>query len=130
MYTIVQMSTAKRIRELEIKRAEVVQQLLALRAMLRGTLGKTFRRCGKATCWCADQQGHPYWRITWTQDAQSKTKAVPEQDREWATEMTRNHRAFQKLRRSLRELDARLAKLLDQRHKEVIDRTRKHKGYP
>jgi hypothetical protein len=124
------MTTREKIRKLESKRIKVVQELLALRAMLPGTLGKTFRRCGKPTCWCADQRGHPYWRITWTQDAQSKTKAVSEQDRVWVTEMTRNHRTFQRLRRCLREFDARLAKLLDQRHKEVIDETRKRKSDP
>ena len=123
------MSTQKRIEKLEAQRATVIEQLLTYRNMLRGTLGRTFRKCGKPTCWCANDRGHPYLRITWTEEAQSRTKAIPEDDFEWVREMTSNYRKFQKLRRDARRLDAKLATLLDKLQNETVKNTRRKRQY-
>ena len=122
------MSTKKEIQALRRRRAALVEKLVSTDAMVRGSFGQVYRRCGKATCWCADGRGHLVNRITWTQDGRSKTRAVPSEDIAWIKEMTETYRIFRKARQAIRETEAQLNQLLDKLESEIIKRTsRKHK---
>ena len=42
-----------------------------------GSLSRTHRRCGKASCHCAEGQGHPLWLLTYRVDGKKTTVVVP-----------------------------------------------------
>jgi hypothetical protein len=106
-----------------------VSELLAIQWMLRGTFGTTFRRCGKPTCWCSDQIGHPYTRITWTENGHSNTKAIPDHDQHWIKRVTAAYRIYRSKRRQLQDLQQKLKLLLDQFETQVIHKTQKQRDY-
>ena len=89
--------------------------------MIRGSLGETYRRCGKANCWCAKEgEGHPYLRITWTENGKPKTKAVSRKDLQQITRLTDNYRRFRNLRTEVKMLNEQLRLLLDEFEEEII----------
>ena len=123
------MSTKNRILKLETKKAALVEELLKASPMLRGTFGVAYRKCGKSACWCAAGKGHPYSRITWSENAQSRTKTIPSQDTDWAQKLTENYRRFRKTRRTLRELEQDIKELLDQLEDQLVRNARKQRPY-
>lgn len=123
------MSTPKRILKLQKQIAILVEQLLKAAPMLRGTFGVAYRKCGKSTCYCAAGKGHPYSRITWSEEARSRTKTIPSQDTAWAQKLTENYRRFRKTRRTLREFEQDLKALLDQLEDQLVRKARKQRPY-
>ena len=126
---MVQMSTRKRIKSTEHRRALLMGEILETKFMVRGTFGQVYRRCGKPTCWCAEGEGHLSNRITWTEGGKSRTKAIPEEDIAWIKSMTQNYKAFRKARQNIRELAARLSNLLDELEREIVERTNQKRTY-
>lgn len=48
--------------------------------MRPGSLLKSYRKCGKPGCRCADElaQGHgPYWVLTWTEKGSTRNRSIP-----------------------------------------------------
>ena len=123
------MSTIKKIKKLEQERSALVNELLKEQIMVRGTFGEVYRKCGKPTCWCVKGEGHPYIRISWSENAQSKTKAIPKKDATWIKKVTENYRNFRKLRHNLVILDKKFKSLLDQFENEMIKKSKKRKNY-
>ena len=67
--------------------------------VLGGSLTQTHRRCGKAGCRCASDDGHPMWTLTYSVDGAKKMLVVPnasvpllqplvEQGRRWRDALT------------------------------------------
>ncbi len=123
------MSSLNNLKALQRQRSLLVEDLLKVRLMIRGTFGETYRRCGKSTCWCAKGKGHLYTRITWTENMQSKTRAIPKKDVDWIKKTTESYRRFRKLRQKIRELDNHFRVLLDQFENEMIEKTKKLRNY-
>lgn len=123
------MSTKTRILKLQKKKVAFVEELLDASPMLRGTFGVAYRKCGKPTCWCAAGKGHPYSRITWSEEARSRTKIIPSQDTDWAQKLTGNFRRFRKTRKTLRELEQDIKELLDQLEDQLVRSARKQRPY-
>lgn len=116
--------------KLEKQRADLLRGLRSIRGMIRGSYGMTYRRCGRPTCWCMqDEKGHPYHRITWTKDAIPGTKAIPQEDVSWIKEMTGNYRRYQELKTRLREKEQKLRISLNKLEEEIILRTKKLRKY-
>ena len=46
--------------------------------MLGGCLALSHRRCGKPTCHCAKERGHPAWQLTYSVQGQRRVEALPE----------------------------------------------------
>src|SRR5712691_5566087 len=44
---------------------------------LPGSLSLTHRRCGKASCQCADGEGHPMWSLTFMADGKRRVEHIP-----------------------------------------------------
>jgi hypothetical protein len=75
---------ASRLRQRKFERLRKVQ--LPADA-LPGSLSLTHRRCGKASCHCAqEEQGHPAWSLTFMVDGQKRVERIPG---EWVEEVRR-----------------------------------------
>lgn len=123
------MSTPERIKELQIRRNQLLREMLAFRLMIPGAFKEVYRKCGKDNCWCRDQPGHLLRRITWSEQGVSSSKAIPEQDVDWIENATRNYRAFRNKRREILELDKTLKALLDAHEKDVVKKSRLLRDY-
>ena len=123
------MSTPERIKELQIRRNQLLREMLAFRLMIPGAFKEVYRKCGKDNCWCRDQPGHLLRRITWSEQGVSSSKAIPEQDVDWIESATRNYRAFRNKRREILELDKTLKALLDAHEKDVVKKSRLLRDY-
>ena len=122
------MSIQNKLESIEKQRSDLLSKLLATKSMIRGTFAKVYRKCGKPTCRCVDGKGHLSVRITWTEGAISRTKAISEADEQWVKKMTRQYKSFRTCRQNLRQVNEKINKLIDQLEKEVIDQTNKKRG--
>jgi len=123
------MTTVQRIKTLEERRQQLIEELLQVEQMLRGSFGVAYRRCGTPTCWCADSYGHPINRITWSEKSVSKTKSIREEDIVWVKEQTDAYRRFRKNRKALREVERKINSALDAVEEKTVKRTRKRRAY-
>jgi len=124
------MSTKNKIKIIGIQITEMLEKLQGIHRMIRGSYGKSYRRCGKPNCWCSHaEKGHPHHRITWSKDAKPGSRIIPQDDIEWIKEMTQNYREYRQLRAKLRQKTIELKKILDMREEEVIVKTTKMRDY-
>ena len=123
------MSTQHRIKKLQTQRNQLLDEVLAVRAMVPGSFKEVYRKCGKKNCWCAEEGGHPLRRITWSDNGTSRSKAIPENDVEWIEHTTEQYREFKTKCRELLKLDADLKELLDTHEKEIVAKTRHLRDY-
>ena len=65
---------------LAARRDKLLRQLASIGNLRPGSLLKSYRKCGKAGCRCADEQhpGHgPYWVLTWTAKGRTRNRSIP-----------------------------------------------------
>ena len=123
------MSTSKKILNLEQKRATLLERMCETQAMIRGSFSTSYRRCGRDNCWCADGDGHPMNRISFSDDGKSRTKVVSAEDIEWAKLMTESYQRFRKDRQALRQLEKKINIAIDQLEGKIVQRTAAKNGY-
>ncbi|MGM0365555.1 MAG: DUF6788 family protein [Actinomycetota bacterium] len=123
------MSAIKEIRKLEERRARALDKIFSIKLMVPGSYNEVYCRCGKKNCWCSSGKGHPFRRITFSEDGKPKTKSIPKENVEWIKKVTQNYRQFREGQKKIREYEVRLGKLLDRYLKEIIVKTRKKKEY-
>ena len=126
---MVKMSTLKQIKALEKERASVIEKMLYQKLMVPGAYREVYCMCGKKNCWCYSGKGHPYRRISYSEEGQSRTKSISEKNIEWIMEVTQNDRNFKEGQKKIKEYEERLKKLLDKHSKEIIGQTRMKKEY-
>lgn len=110
---------------------QIVNEMVLVSDMVGGSFGITYRKCGKANCWCSNtkQKGHPFIRITFVENRKSRTKAIPKKDKDWIKETTGNYKNFRQNFQKLREYQNRLNELLNQFEKEVKTKTSQLREY-
>lgn len=123
------MSSKTQIKKLERQRQTLIQDLLHTQQMIRGSFGTVTRKCGKPNCWCVEGAGHPVNRITWTEKAHSRTKAIPAEDASWIETMTDNYRRFRKNRQALRTLERKINTVVDELEAKIVAATKRQKEY-
>ncbi len=123
------MSRKTQIKKLERQRQTLMQDLLHTKQMIRGSFGTVTRKCGKPNCWCVEGTGHPVKRITWTEKAHSRTKAIPAEDASWIETMTGNYRRFRKNRQALRALERKINTAVDELEAKIVAATKRQKEY-
>ena len=126
---MVKMSILKQIKALEKKRAYALDKMLSANLMAPGSYRKVYCKCGKINCRCYSGKGHPYSRITFSEDGRSRTKSIHEKNIGWIKEVTQNYRDFKEGQKKIKGYEERLKKLLDKHSKEIIEQTRKKKEY-
>ena len=86
------------IEELERQRSHLYQDLAQSGDLRRGSVGVTYRRCGRANCACAepDHPGHgPRHRLTRSVDGKTESKQLhPGPELEKVTREVANYRRF------------------------------------
>jgi len=60
------------------RRRQLIPRLKLPSDALPGSLSLTHRRCGKASCHCADGQGHPLWSLTFMVQGKKRVEHVPQ----------------------------------------------------
>ena len=123
------MSTKTLIKSKELKRQQLISTLLDINKMIRGSYSVVSTKCGKPNCWCIEGDGHQHARITWTEKGKGNTRAVPNEDDQWLTDMTETYRNFRKLRQDLAALEFDMKNYLNTLEQEIINKTRKGRLY-
>jgi len=124
------MSIIKTLKKIDKQRSLLLAELQLIGNMIRGTYVETHRKCGKPTCWCANEdKGHPSYQISWTKDAKSRSKAIPREDIAWIKEMTGNYRKWRTIRSNIRKLENELRILIDKWEDDVIRKTERLRKY-
>jgi hypothetical protein len=76
---------------------------------LPGSLSLTHLRCGKPTCHCADDRGHPVWSLTFMVQGKKQVQHIP---KDWVEEVRRRVKAGREFQDAVREVLAANAQLL------------------
>ncbi len=120
----------KNLFSLDRKRHTLLKQLAGLTTMLPGAYNTVERKCGKLTCWCAKGKGgHPYARITWTEDNYSRTKAIAQQDVAWTLRALDNFQKYQRFLTMLVDMDRAVLEKVKALQKHYTANTREEKGW-
>jgi hypothetical protein len=99
---------------LETRRQQLLAELVLPPEGLPGSLARSHRRCGSATCHChTDPQGHPSWTLTFMVEGRKRVVHVPTESVEAVRVRVDTGNAF---KRGLAELLAINAQLM------VLDR--------
>jgi hypothetical protein len=118
------MSSKNYIKEYEIERSRLLEELQQIKYMLSGSFNKVYRKCGKKNCRCQSGEGHPMYRIVWLEQGRSKTKSIPEKDIDWILQMSNNYKRYRRIRKKLLELQKDFFKIIDKQAQVVIGDTR------
>lgn len=76
---------------------------------LPGSLSLTHLRCGKSTCHCAHDQGHPVWSLTFMVKGKKHVQHIP---KPWVEQVRRRVRAGREFQDAVREVLTANAQLL------------------
>ena len=117
------MSKHNDIKKVTARIERLVEALIGVSHMVRGSYSIVHLRCGKATCWCAksEQNGHVCTRITWTENGTSRTKTIKEEDRERLRKAVETYRMYRQKRRQLRTQEKLLEELLNKHEQEIAN---------
>jgi hypothetical protein len=91
---------------------------------LPGSLSLTHLRCGKPTCHCAEDRGHPVWSLTFMVHGKKQVQHIP---KEWVEEVGRRVQAGREFQEAVREVLAANAQLLVLARKQEKKRKKKKK---
>ena len=101
---MVKMSTLKQIKALEKKRDSALDKMLSAKLIAPGSYRQVYCRCGKKNYWCYSGKGHPYRRITFSEDGKSRTKSISEKNTGWIKKLPKIIGILKKARRRLRNM--------------------------
>jgi hypothetical protein len=77
--------------------------------LLPGSLSLTHSRCGRKTCHCAIEQGHPVWLLTFMVAGKKRVERIPE---EWIEDVRRRVAGGREFKDAVAEVFAANAQLL------------------
>ena len=76
---------------------------------LPGSLSLSHLRCGKPTCHCAGDRGHPVWSLTFMVQGKKRVQHIP---KDWVEEVRRRVKEGREFQDAVREVLAANAQLL------------------
>jgi len=111
--------------------SSMIDDMLALSGMMRGSFGVIYQRCGKPTCWCADTKGkgHLCMRLMWSDKDGVKTRSIRAENREAVKEAVAQYREFRKIRRKFRIEEIKLNNFLDEFERNTTINNKTKMGY-
>jgi hypothetical protein len=66
----------RKLHALEAERSRLIRALLGPEPLLIGSLSLVNRTCGKPSCHCAQEPGHPVWTLATTRNGQRRCQVV------------------------------------------------------
>lgn len=104
----------------------LLDRLLKMPPMIRGSFSHVSTRCGKHNCWCAkSSKGHKHMRLTWSEQGSATTRKVPVDQANRVKELTKNYRQYRQQQQELIRLQQQIQKAITQLETSVIETTRK-----
>ncbi len=99
------------VKEPDAVRFRLVQELEQLEIFRPGSLNKTFRRCGKPSCGCAesDHPGHPQFLLTKSVNGKTVARTIHESEVELVSRQIASYHKFRELIRQITEVNEQLA---------------------
>lgn len=97
---------ASRLRQ---RKFELLRRFQIPQDALPGSLSLTRLRCGKSTCHCAQDRGHPVWSLTFMVKGKKHVQHIP---KPWVEEVRRQVAAGREFQDAVREVLAANAQLL------------------
>ena len=113
----------RRLRDVEARRAGIVDELAQTDPLIIGSLSEVQRRCGKPFCHCAARPGHAQAILMSIDGGRRRCQVIRQADLPAVRRTVERYRAFRKGRRRLSTLDAKVRALL----KELM--RLRHEGY-
>jgi hypothetical protein len=97
----------------------LIQQILALRLLLKGSVYELKSRCGKPSCHCASRQGllHSSTVLSWSQSGRTRLRALRPQDRPRLRRAAEDYRRFRQSRARLVKLHRQVLRAVDRLEK-------------
>ena len=97
---------ASRLRQ---RKFELLRRFHIPEDALPGSLSLSHLSCGKSTCHCAEDRGHPVWSLTFMVKGKKHVQHIPKQ---WVEDVRRRVRAGREFQDAVREVLAANAQLL------------------
>ena len=97
---------ASRLRQ---RKFDLVRRFHIPEDLLPGSLSLSHLRCGKPTCHCAQDQGHPVWSLTFMVQGKKHVQHIP---KPWVDEVRKRVQAGREFQDAVREVLAANAQLL------------------
>jgi len=97
----------------------LIQQILALRRLLKGSVYELKGRCGKPSCHCALPQGplHSTLVLSWSQGGRTRLRSLRPQDRPRLRRAAEDYRRFRQARARLVKLHRQVLQAVDRLEK-------------
>ena len=97
----------------------LIQQILALRELLKGSVYELKTRCGKASCHCASPDGplHSTTVLSWSQAGRTQLRSIGPQDLPRLRRLAEDYRRFRQCRAGLVKLHRQVLLAVDRLEK-------------
>lgn len=88
------------------------------------------RRCGKPSCWCAEDDGHPQWTLTYSVDGTKQVENIPAEMAEVLIPLVEKGQTYRDAINEMRSINAQLLRLrrLERRAAKTAGTRRKTKS--
>jgi len=108
----------KHLQENQRDVADLLRLLKQRPPLIRGSVYRLRRKCGKATCRCQEGHLHESWVLSVPEKAHKRMRAVPKGKRLKWQQMTERYRRFRRARARLVKLFAEIIKRVDELERE------------
>jgi len=107
------------LRELLDEQQRLVEDLLPVRELLKGSVYELKTRCGKPSCHCAAPDGvrHTTPVLSWSEQGKTQLRSLAAKDLDRLRRLTDNYRQFRQTRAALVRLHERLLVTVDRLEK-------------
>ena len=100
------------LQDLEGRRRALLGTMMEAKEMIVGSVYDVLRRCGNASCHCAEKPTHRQTLLIFVKKGKRVCKFVRQEDADWVREAWKRYRGFKKNLRAVRALQKRELKLL------------------
>jgi hypothetical protein len=101
------------IRQLQTRKRKLLTLLSLPPEALPGSLSQSHYRCGKPTCHCVRDEGHPHWSLTFMLEGKKQVQNIPKDRVEFVCQRVDEGKAFKQGVAELMAINAQLFHLMD-----------------
>ena len=107
------------LRELLVNHQHLIENLLEVRELLKGSVYELKTRCGKPSCHCAAPDGarHSSPVLSWSHRGKTQLRSLPAKELDRIRRLTENYRQFRQGRAALVKLHQRTLTTIDRLEK-------------